>query len=319
MRLALLWAPLLSPVRAWHTSGNRVLDAHGRERFWRGVNLVYKSAPYAPRLDAPDLGLYRLSFTDADAQLLRSLGLNIARLAVMWPGVEPVRGQYNETYLGEIRRWVRLLARHGVDVVLEFHQDALAEMFCGEGLPVWAASNEELLHARSTGFPWPVNGVTAGAWPMLPVANATGVFASARVPSRKDCASHSWGDYLGSYAMLKNVHQLYTNDGDKKLRDAFAQYWAKVAASLSNESNVVGYEVCSAATPELRPPRGARCPTVPLTAHLCVQLLNEPPPLLSVYSFPGALDGKFLQPFYDAVAAKIRQADPSQVRWFTRM
>lgn len=32
-------------------------------------------------------------------QLFESLGINGIRLGVMWPGVEPQKGQFNETYL----------------------------------------------------------------------------------------------------------------------------------------------------------------------------------------------------------------------------
>ena len=41
--------------------------------------------------------------------------------------------------------------------------------------------------------------------------------------------------------------------------------------------------------------------------------MNEPDPVLSIYSFPGKLDGEYLQPFYDAVAAAIRAVDPERM------
>lgn len=112
-------------------------------------------------------------------------------------------------------------------------------MFCGEGIPTWAATNEELFGISDSSFPWPVNGALSKGWKLGPAPNATGIYATAQVPSRADCASHGWGDFLGAYATLANVAQLYTNSGPKKLRDKFAAYWAKLAASFKGEPNVM--------------------------------------------------------------------------------
>jgi len=157
-------------------------------------------------------------------------------------------------------------------------------MFCGEGIPTWAATNEKLFGIDDSSFPWPLEGVLEKGWKLSPADNASGVFASALVPSRANCGKHGWGNYLATYSLLANVAQLYTNSGPKKLRDKFAQYWAKLAAAFKNEPNVIGFE-----------------------------LMNEPDPVLSVYSFPGKLDGEYLQPFYDAVAAAIRAVDPERM------
>ncbi|KAJ3179996.1 hypothetical protein HK101_009992 [Irineochytrium annulatum] len=53
-------------------------------------------------------------------------------LGVMWPGVEPVRGQYNMTYLDVMSNIVKMCEDAGIYVILDFHQDGLSEKFCGE-------------------------------------------------------------------------------------------------------------------------------------------------------------------------------------------
>ena len=58
-----------------------------------------------------------------DFQWMQKLGLNLLRLGVMWPGYEPVRGQYNETYLDEIDGIVKLAASYGIYTLLDMHQD----------------------------------------------------------------------------------------------------------------------------------------------------------------------------------------------------
>lgn len=61
------------------------------------VNVVYKLPPFYPPVtegfDSND------SLSDFDLDNLVSWGLSFIRLHVAWEGVEPVRGQYNYTYL----------------------------------------------------------------------------------------------------------------------------------------------------------------------------------------------------------------------------
>ena len=45
----------------------------------------------------------RYSFSREDAELLASMGCNTIRLGVLWAGVEPVMGEYNQTYLDKAR------------------------------------------------------------------------------------------------------------------------------------------------------------------------------------------------------------------------
>jgi endoglycosylceramidase len=73
-----------------------------------------------------------------DFQLLLGRGFNAVRLGVMWPGVEPQRGQYNDTYLGIIVKMINDLGAAGIYTIIDFHQDLWSEHFCGEGIPSWA-------------------------------------------------------------------------------------------------------------------------------------------------------------------------------------
>ena len=78
-------------------TGERVLvDAFGRERAFHGTNAIVKGPPWMPSRDGFD-GL--TSLTAKDFQLMQAAGLNVIRLGVMWPGVEPIRDQYNQVRL----------------------------------------------------------------------------------------------------------------------------------------------------------------------------------------------------------------------------
>ena len=58
------------------------MDSAGRERLFRGINVVYKDPPYIPVVSAFHSNL---SFVEADVDLLASLGVNLIRLGVLWP------------------------------------------------------------------------------------------------------------------------------------------------------------------------------------------------------------------------------------------
>ena len=66
---------------------------------------------------------------------MKSFGLNMIRLGTMWPGIEPVKGQYNETYISLIKTIAEEAANYGIYTLLDMHQDVLSEAFCGEGIP----------------------------------------------------------------------------------------------------------------------------------------------------------------------------------------
>ena len=56
--------------------------------------------------------------TDKDISQLKEWGFNVVRLGVMWPGVEPQKGNYNMTYLQIVQDLVRDLARAGIYTII---------------------------------------------------------------------------------------------------------------------------------------------------------------------------------------------------------
>jgi endoglycosylceramidase len=94
-------------------------DADGRERYFHGTNCVVKGPPYHPDPDNFDT---LVSLTDRDFAILADAGVNVIRLGMMWPGVEPQPGQYNYTYLGVISRIAAGAAKHGIYTLLDMHQ-----------------------------------------------------------------------------------------------------------------------------------------------------------------------------------------------------
>lgn len=130
--------------------GERVMvDSHGRQRAFHGTNCVVKGPPWIPSRDGFD---QFTSLTARDFELMRSAGVNGIRLGVMWPGVEPERGQYNHSYLDIVADIVDEAATYGIYVLADMHEDALSERFCGEGIPGWASEPAN----SSAAFPLPL-------------------------------------------------------------------------------------------------------------------------------------------------------------------
>jgi endoglycosylceramidase len=131
-------APPLSQHGRW------VTDATGRVVVLHGVNMVYKRPPYYPAVTG---------FGTDDAQFLRQEGFNTVRLGLIYAGVEPQPGAYDDAYLAQIGRSVQELQDAGIFTMLDFHQDLYNERFQGEGWPDWAVQDDGLPAEPKAGFP----------------------------------------------------------------------------------------------------------------------------------------------------------------------
>ena len=109
----------------------KLVDSSGREVYFHGTNIVVKQSPWHPDTEGFSDG----TFSEQDMKLLKSLGLNVVRLGFMWPGLEPTRGIYNETYMEVMQKIVALSEQCGIYILLDMHQDAYSRVLCVEGLP----------------------------------------------------------------------------------------------------------------------------------------------------------------------------------------
>ncbi|MFI5298486.1 MAG: cellulase family glycosylhydrolase [Polyangiales bacterium] len=119
-----------------HTDGTHFRDERGRELFLRGVNAGGRSkfAPFVP-FDYPSGG-----FDTALAQYLdraAAWGVDVLRLPFSWAGVEPAQGADDADYLARYDAMIDAAWARGIWVVVDFHQDAYSEVYCGDGFPAW--------------------------------------------------------------------------------------------------------------------------------------------------------------------------------------
>ena len=211
-------APISAP------GGSFLRDAHDRVVIMHGVDLMYKLPPY----EIVTSGKGTNVLTNAEAASIASDGFDVVRLGILWKGLEPGTapmndpaictpgtpkatgpGQFNarifNSYMSELEQTISLLARHGIYALIDMHQDAMNEVFAGEGFPNWAVCTDGITPvAYRNVAAWGVNQIDAG-------------MAQAQ--------SHFW-----------------TNDVVGNLQGAYDQIWAKVASRLAGNPWVIGYD-----------------------------------------------------------------------------
>jgi len=251
-------------------------DSQGRARIFHGVNVVFKETPWYPPSGnfTPDDSL--------DAQtmdLLRKWGFNVVRLGVMWPGVEPRRGDIDIRYLAEVSRLSSELAKRGVYTLVDLHQDVGSRRFCGEGFPEFYI--DELAADPNSSFS------QAAAFP-LPQSYKMPLDASG-LPPLQECLRHQFADYYLTDQVGAMWGELYRPGSS--LNEGFSRYWAAVAKTFAGASHILGYEL-------LNEPSGVCLETGALSC------------LDSVKTIGNSVEAEKLTPLYRAAAKSIRAVDP---------
>ena len=188
---------LAAPKGPLDNAGRWITDRSGRVVILHGINMVYKRPPYRP--DA-------VGFNADDAAFLRRNGFDTVRLGVIEKGVEPQPGQFHGTYIRKLRSTERMLARHRIFSLLDFHQDLYNEKFGGEGWPDWAVLDDGL-PANPIGFP--ITYLTS--------------------PGLNRAFDNFWADDAGP--------------GGVGIQDRYAAAWRRVARSFKRDRGVLGYDL----------------------------------------------------------------------------
>lgn len=151
-------------------SGTSFVDSYGRQVIFSGINKVNKNP--------------EMNYTDNDSietyRQLSSWGFNCIRLGIIWDGVEPQPGKYDEKYLDKLEERVKWAAENGIYVMLDMHQDLYSVLF-SDGAPKWATLTDNQPHA--TGVIWSDSYFMSGAvqkafdnfWANTPVSDGIGV------------------------------------------------------------------------------------------------------------------------------------------------
>ncbi len=203
-----------APTSPWISSdGERLRDASGRVRIFRGVNARVEGV-----FDVSfDDGRERLEqipeFTAQDARRMRELGFNLLRLPINWSGIEPERDAFDEAYLDRVAAVVELCKAEGIWVMIDVHQDAYSKEIGEDGAPYWAIVPEP-----------PPEAVHEGP-----------------------LTAEELEDARTSLPVLLAFLSFFADDDedpiDQELQGEFAEMAAHVAARFAEEPWVIGYEL----------------------------------------------------------------------------
>lgn len=190
--------PLLNDLAGGKLSvdGTRFLDSFGRQVILSGINKVNKDQ--------------KKNYTDNDSlasfEQLSKYGFNCIRLGVIWDGVEPVPGKYDEDYLDKVEERVKWAAQNGIYVLLDMHQDLYSVSF-SDGAPVWATLTDNQPH------------VTGEIW-------SDAYFMS---PAVQKAFDNFWANKPAS-------------DGIG-IQDHYANMWKHVASRFADNKAVIGFDI----------------------------------------------------------------------------
>jgi endoglycosylceramidase len=185
--------PLITPLDG---SGRWFTDASGRVVMLRGMNYVEKSPPFYPAATG---------FDDDDAAMLASRGFNTLRLGVVFEALMPAPGEIDDAYIEHLAETVRVLGRHGIFVLFDFHQDGYGPYTHGNGMPAWATLTDGLPNPNAQ-------------FPLYYVQN----------PAMQRAFDNFWANEPGS-------------DG-VPLQEHYAAGMRAIAARFVHTPNVIGYE-----------------------------------------------------------------------------
>lgn len=181
--------------RSIRVVGGQFVDREGRQVILHGINMVCK-----------DKGNYIGAWDEGDFRKLKEWGFNVVRLGIIWDGVEPEPGKYDDEYLAEIEKLVEYAAEQGLWVFLDMHQDLYGVEY-GDGAPQWATITDGEPH------------VTGEVW--------------------SDA-------YLISPAVQRAFDHFWSNTSAETgigLQDHYAAAWRHVAERFAGNPTVIGFDL----------------------------------------------------------------------------
>jgi len=276
--------------------GQNFVDPEGREVVLSGINFISKDP----------LEKYMPKQGEETFKQFKAWGFNCIRLGIIWDGLEPEPGKYNEAYLQEIDKRIKWAEKNDVYVFLDMHQDLFSAKF-SDGAPEWATITGDQPHYKG------------------------------------DVWSDS---YLISPAVQTAFDNFWNNAPAKDgigLQDHYANLWKLIAERYAKNPTVIGYDVMnepfmgSEAQNVLPMMLGAY-------AQVYVEVTGEAPPSANelaamwgseasrmealnmistrdryskvvdaVYEVSAAFEKNQLQPFYQKVADAIREVDMNHI------
>lgn len=279
--------------------GQKFIDSQGREVLFNGINYISKNPNQK----------YILPQGEEIFQQFKSWGFNCIRLGIIWDGLEPEPGKYNEEYLLEIDKRIDWAGENGIYVFLDMHQDLYGAKF-SDGAPDWATIDEGKPHYQ--GAIWSDSYLIS--------------------PAVQTAFDHFWNNSPAP-------------DGIG-IQDHYANLWKHIAERYANNPVVIGYDIMNepfmgTAANEIMPVMLGAYANLwveetgqepPLPEELAAMWSNEESRLKAlefistkerfakvvdaVYEMNAAFEKNQLQKMYQKVAGAIREVDQNHLLFF---
>jgi len=212
----------LSPVHVVGGERPHFEDAKGREVLLRGVNVnafgdYYQADPALPPV---------VPVTGADWDSMAALGFSAVRFIVSWSALEPERGRYDEAYIAKVRAGIAEAGKRGIYVVVDMHQDAWSKYIAS---PPGTACEE----GSEPAIGWD----GAPEW----ATSVEDAASTCRVKGARELSKAVSSSFNAFYA---------DRDG---VRTALVKAWGHLAAALTDEPAVVGYDLFNEPNPSGEP------------------------------------------------------------------
>lgn len=178
------------------TDGKRFINEDGAHVILSGINLVCKSKEKG----------YVEPIGENVFAWFREQGFNVVRLGLIWDGVEPEPGIYDDHYLSKIKQQIQWAENNEIYIFLDMHQDLYSSLYA-DGAPEWATFTDDLPHVA--GDLW------SDAYLESPAVNRA--------------IDHFWGNSPAA-------------DGDG-LQDHYTAMWKHVVHFFADCPNIIGYDI----------------------------------------------------------------------------
>ena len=189
-----------------------IYDQLGRFIILRGVNYNVFGDYWQANANIPTTK----SYEENDLRLMAANGVNCIRLIFNWSNLEPVRGQYNQAYIQELKNFIETAAKYKIYILLDMHQDAYSKF-------IFSLASENCEN--------PLNGWDgAPEWAIYTDNQSTCMAGSGGVGGRESSRAvvHAWQNFWNN---------------KEGIQDACIQAWKALVKETAHYSNVVGYDL----------------------------------------------------------------------------
>lgn len=152
------------------------------------------------------------SYAAEDFKMMAKYGVNCVRLLFSWSKLEPIRGEYNQDYINQIKKAIEDAAANNIYILIDMHQDAFGKYI--------ATPTDVVCDFPSRGWDGAPN------WATITDDESTCTVNGSRESAR--AVVHAWQNFW---------------DNTNGIQDACVNAWSALVHQTAQYANVVGYDL----------------------------------------------------------------------------